>query len=181
MLDRNVSCELCAVGDHNVISHLAIMTEVGEGHDEIVVTKTRCTAALGRAEADADVFTYSIFVADHQFALAFGEAIILGRPAEHRTALDQVLCPDPNPAVSTADPGMGFHGRVGTDNHAAFDDAVRPDLGTRRDFGIGGYDGSGVNAQAELSLVFGQPALNQSPSQLGQRPERQRCRQATGA
>ena len=151
MLDRDVTSELGRVRYDDVIGHLAIMTYMGEGHDEIVVTNSRDPAALDRAEADADILTDSIFIADHKLGFAIGEAVILGRPAEYGATLNQVPFSYHHSAVGAADPRMRFHGCIRPNDDMAFDHAIRADLGRRRNLGVRGYDGSGVNTQTKLS------------------------------
>jgi len=135
-----------------VIGDPAVVTEVGEGHDEIVVADARRAAALDGAEADADVFADAIAVADDERRVARGEAVILRRPAEDGAALDQISGADADAPVSAADTRVRLDDGLGADADASFDDAERPDLGRRCDLGIRRYDRGGVNTHAGLSL-----------------------------
>lgn len=151
MFDRDVPGQLCRVRDHNVVFQFAVVAQMGEGHYEIVVADPRSASPFERTEADADVFTDAVVVADYEVGFALTEAVVLSRAAEHGAALDQIPHTDSDLTVGAADARMRLDDGVVTDRYVALDHAEWSDRSRRGDLSVGRNDRRWVDAQAELS------------------------------
>ena len=94
--------ELRKVCQDNVISDLAIMTDVSVRHDEYTVPHSGDPTAFLAAEVHRSAFADPVVVPDDELGLPVFVAPILRWPAQRRTSLDEIVGAHHNFPMRTA-------------------------------------------------------------------------------
>ena len=137
-----MAAEQRTVGDDARVTDAAIVSDVGVGHQEIVVADARLPR-VRRAPMDGDVLAEDVVVADFEarrFAVVFH---VLRRFAEHDAAVDGVITAH---VQRTKQVSARTNDAAGPQMNLALDDHVGADLDVVVDLGLRGDQGGGVNA-----------------------------------
>jgi hypothetical protein len=104
VIDPNVTGKQAVVSDDDVVSDLAIMTDVRTSHQKVLITNF-CGAGLGGAAMNGAVFTDDVVVADLDLRFSLGrKRYILRRRTDDRAVSDKI--PEPIvtfPSMTTCD------------------------------------------------------------------------------
>src|SRR3989338_3081499 len=134
--DRHMAGQLRAIGENDVIAHLAIVRHVNISHDPVVVADARHADILHRAGIESAVFADGIVVADLEPRRLAGIFLVL-RDLAQGTELED--------AVLLSDTRMPVDHHMRTDHCSDADLDVLTDDGIRADFDIAGELGAGMN------------------------------------
>src|SRR5690242_15593703 len=88
---RDVAAQRCGVDQHYVVADLAVVADVGVGHDEAVAADLRQGAAFYRSAMDAGVLADQVAVADFETRGFVLVGVILRADADDRKRPDAVL------------------------------------------------------------------------------------------
>jgi hypothetical protein len=74
IFNDDMTCQSCCVGQDDIISNLAVMSDVNVRHQKIVIADSGVSAATLRTSMNVDVFTKDIVITDREkrfFTLEF--------------------------------------------------------------------------------------------------------------
>ena len=124
IVDFDVTGQGRGVGEDRPRADVAIVRNVGIGHQQRRVADGGDAAATGRAPVDGDELPEGVAVADLEEGLLAGVLQILGSGADGTMALEAVSRPDGGPP---GDPTVGTDETVAADDDVTVDDDVRFD------------------------------------------------------
>lgn len=142
IFDLNVTGEGCATGDDDLVSDLAVVSNVDGGHQQVVVADAGLQSHAG-GPVDGDHFTDDVAIANHGVGLLALELEILRNSADYGTGKDLAI---------TADGGEGFNHGVGRNGSPIADLAMIPDDGIRADFDVFANLGGGMNKCLRMNI-----------------------------
>src|SRR5450631_2231916 len=155
VLHSHVPGERGCIREEAVASDLAVVADVGAGHEETVAANARNTSALYGASRDSYAFADDVIVAHFQLRGLTGVADVLRRNPNGGEGIE---------FVSRANGSVPVEHHVGdeitflAENNVWPDGAVGADRATRRYNRRGSHDGSGVNAHSVLAAGAGDAA-----------------------
>src|SRR5690606_12005172 len=123
--NMHVAAQLDAVGDNRVIADLAIVSNVGVGHDPVVIAHTGHAHILHRTGIDGDVFTNHIAIADFQASRFTSVLLVLRHAADGAETVEMVVATNRGHAIYHA---VRAHFGARPYRDIGPNDAVRPDL-----------------------------------------------------
>src|SRR5215203_1154368 len=145
IVDLDVAGVGRVVGEDDAVAHLAVMGDVGIGHEQAVAAHAGDAAPLGGAAVDGAELPKVIAVADLQPDFLALELQVLGIEADGRLGIDPVLPADPG---RSPDLGRGPDLRAVADRDAGADHRQGSDLDTISQDGAGVDHGQRMDAGA---------------------------------
>ena len=90
----NMACQTRAIGEYGVVAHLAIVGNMGIGHDKIIVTDNRSRSALRRAPAYGAILPDNIPIPNNEAMITPIETQMLWRITDRRKLKDFIVAPN---------------------------------------------------------------------------------------
>ena len=161
IVEVNVAAQQGPISHNDVVAKLAIMSNVGTRHKEVVATNEGDPVLLFTGSIDRHSLAYDVVIPDDHLSVAALIGYVLGLAADDHVGIDMVV------ATNGYMPHHGnvvFNPGTGTDAHMRTDHGKRPYLDVVVKFGLGmnGYVFGGVNGHGGWrdSLVLRQSSID---------------------
>src|SRR3989304_107206 len=131
IFDEDVSRQGCSIGHHHMISNLAIVGDMGVGHDKILISKNSSSAPFDRPSVEGDKLPNNIMISHLQEGGLSPISKGLRRFPDGGELIDLTPLSDLSPL---SDDDMGTHLRPLIDGDSLFNQRVGADIDIFPDF-----------------------------------------------
>jgi hypothetical protein len=143
----DMPCQGGGIGHNDLVSHPAVVGNMGISHDEVAPAQDGLPPPFSRAPIDGYEFPNGIVTADDEPGRLTPEAQGLWRCTDGSKGKYVAPFTDFGPPFHDH---VGFDNRTGSDAHIFTDQAVRTDFHSRSNLCLGVYDGRRMNLQNSL-------------------------------